>query len=201
MYAKKNFIKLLAVVVCVALLVGGVIGGTLAYLISATDPVTNTFAVGNIQITLDENDTKDIVYKVVPGASQDKKPVVTVLETSEKCYVYVCVENNLVINDTPVATLDIDTTKWQSVGTNGNKTIYRYIGGDGKVDAASAKVELPVFTKVTYSTTAITEGNIAQLKDKTIVVDAYAHQSENWGSEMTLATLDSAAVAHFTTTP
>lgn len=70
------------------------IGGTLAWLTDTTDPVKNTFTVGNVEIELAE--TKDN-FKMVPGGTIEKDPKVTVEAESEDCYVFVKVEesNNL----------------------------------------------------------------------------------------------------------
>lgn len=72
------------------------IGGTMAYLTSVTDPITNTFTVGNVALELKEtkgtgNDTSKN-FTVSPGTSVAKDPTVTVKANSEKCYVFVKVE-------------------------------------------------------------------------------------------------------------
>lgn len=178
MYAKKNSgKKVVAILLAIVLLMGVAIGGTIAYLVDSTTEVTNTFAVGKIDISLDE-DHKD-GFTVVPGGSDPKDPVVTVAKDSEKCYVYVSVTNNLVIGNDTVATLNIDSTKWTAVGSNGNETVYKYTS---VVDASTAAQELPVFTTVSYDGAKITEENINTLENKTIVVQAYAHQAENLGA-------------------
>lgn len=204
MYAKKNSgMKVVATLLAIALLIGGVVGGTVAWLIAQTQTVTNTFTVGNITIDLEETVGTEGVksaknqavtnnnFKIVPGATQKKDPVVTVEQGSEKCYVYVCVENNLVLDTTTVGTLNIDTAKWVAIGTTGNKTVYRYFE---VVDAAAADKALPVFTTVSYANT-ITAGDMTTLANKTIVISAYAHQSENLTDGTT--TTDAAAKAHF----
>lgn len=193
MNAKKILITLLAVV----LLIGGTIGGTLAYLAAQTDEVVNTFTVGKIEIDLDETPLVGgkWVGKVVPGGEQEKKPVVTVKAGSESCYVYVCVtvENNIkvTVNGAQVdaVTTDLNTTDWEEVGTSGNKTVYRY---KEIVNAASADVAKTVFNKVSYSS-EITETNIGTLANLKITVDAYAHQSEH----TTQSVADAAAKTHF----
>ena len=157
----------LTLVLCLA------VGGTLAYLVATSDPVTNTFTVGDIKIDLAE--TKEGPFKVVPGATDAKDPSVTVESGSEKCYVYVKITNDLVIGNDTVATYNIGS-EWVLVGTSGNAKLYRY--GE-VVDAATADVKKPVFTTVTYDGEKITKANIETLKNKTIVLQAYAHQSEN----------------------
>ncbi len=204
---KNNVKKVFLTVLVVVLVFGCGVGTTLAWLIAQTNTVTNTFAVGNITIDLQEtvdgepasakrNPVKNDNYKIVPGASQSKDPKVIVEKGSEKCYVYVCVENNLVVNGTIVGTLNIDTlNKWRVVGTSGNKTVYCY---KEAVDATNDNVKLPVFDTVTYADT-IAVGDMDDLAGKTVVISAYAHQSENVGGGTT--TTDAAALAHFKLTP
>ena len=81
----RTLVALLAVV----LVVGCVVGGTVAWLIDTSDEVVNTFTYGNINIDLNETTTD---YKIVPGATIDKDPKVTVLANSEDCYLFVKVE-------------------------------------------------------------------------------------------------------------
>lgn len=170
----KTARKALMLILCAALLVSATVMGTLAYLTAESGPVTNTFTVGNITITLAEQEKGP--FKIVPGATDDKDPTVTVKSGSEACYVYALVTNNLVLeNGTTVATVDVNTTQWTSIGTSGNKTLYRYYQ---TVNAADADVPVPVFTEVTYSSD-INEDNIEYLDGKTIVIKAYAHQSAN----------------------
>lgn len=90
----KKFKKALALLLCAVLLVAGSVAGTLAYLQAQTGVVENTFTVGEVEITLSENDydkdgdiMKNKYEDVVPGLSYEKEPVVTVIEGSEDCYV------------------------------------------------------------------------------------------------------------------
>lgn len=175
----------LTLVVCLA------IGGTLAYLMQKTDPVTNTFAVGDINIELKEHElvngvlgtnevTSNNTYKVVPGGSQPKDPFVRVAANSEDCWVYVCVVNNMVIDKNIVVTYEVANT-WTQVATQTDAntgvvtTLYRY---NAKVETSNQAQTLSVFTTVSYSKD-ILKTNIQQLKDKTIVLTAFAHQSAN----------------------
>lgn len=83
---RRNTLKPMLIAMAVVLLLGCVTGGTLAWLTSTTEAVTNTFTVGDINITLDET-TSD--YKMIPGYTIAKDPKVTVLANSEKCYLFV----------------------------------------------------------------------------------------------------------------
>lgn len=78
----------LMIVVCVAS-----IGGTLAWLTSTTTPVINTFTPSTINIELDETTGgSDRQFKMVPGDTIDKDPKVTVVKGSEKCWLFVKVD-------------------------------------------------------------------------------------------------------------
>lgn len=94
--------KVLALVLAVVLVLGAVIGTTVAWLITNTTPVVNTFTYGDINITLEETDTnldedndeKTNEYQMVPGKEIDKDPKVTVLKNSEDCWLFVKVEKS-----------------------------------------------------------------------------------------------------------
>lgn len=217
MNAKKfSSKKLTAVLLSIILVLCCAIGGTLAWLTATSSTVTNTFTVGDINITLQEypfktDSTTELdesatpvqsidTYKVVPGGEQPKKPFVTVKAKSENCYVYVNVVNNLTIDDTLVVNYDTPAN-WTPIATqtavDGSvSTLYRY---NNIVNYSENDSEpLVVFTKVSYSDTiqkdkSETDLEIGQLKGKTIVLNAYAHQSDN----TTEAAADNAAKAHF----
>ena len=85
---KKKVLSIVAVVLvlCCA------IGGTLAWLTDRTDPVVNTFTVGDINIDLTES--KNLNLKMVPGNTITKDPKVTVKANSEACWLFVKVEKS-----------------------------------------------------------------------------------------------------------
>ena len=86
----KKSTKILSVVLAGALAIGGVVGGSLAWLMDKTDAVTNTFTYGNVDIELAETTGSD--YHIVPGKTIAKDPTVTVKADSEASYVFVKVE-------------------------------------------------------------------------------------------------------------
>lgn len=92
-YAKHRGVasKTLALVVVMMLVIGCTIGGTIAWLTAKTDPVVNTFTVGDINITLAET-TRN--FKMVPGNTISKDPKVTVLKDSEACWLFVKIEKS-----------------------------------------------------------------------------------------------------------
>ena len=84
--SSRTFIAMLALV----LVIGCAVGGTVAWLVSSTDPVVNTFTYGDINITLGETTGAD--YKIIPGVDISKDPKVTVKKDSEACWLFVKVE-------------------------------------------------------------------------------------------------------------
>lgn len=83
--------KTVGLLLAVALILGCAIGGVIAWLTAQTDPLTNTFTVGDINIDLAET-TED--FKMVPGSTIDKDPKVTVKAGSEACWLFVKVEKS-----------------------------------------------------------------------------------------------------------
>lgn len=78
--------KSLALVLACVLLVGGVIGGTVAWLTAKTNEVTNVFTTSDIGVKLEEAETD---FKMIPGWTIDKSPRVTVEKDSEDCWLFV----------------------------------------------------------------------------------------------------------------
>lgn len=82
--------KTVAILLALVLAIGCAVGGTLAWLISKTEPVVNTFTYGDINIGLAETTGAD--YKIIPGVNINKDPKVTVKANSEACWLFVKVE-------------------------------------------------------------------------------------------------------------
>lgn len=115
----NKFTKILLTALCLVLVVALSVGGTLAWLTDNTETVTNTFTVGDINITLVEheydpedtdaklNDTPvdGVSYKLIPGTTYFKDPTLTLKAGSEKCYLFVKFEE---IND-PATYLEYDS--------------------------------------------------------------------------------------------
>ena len=90
---KKAIIAITAVVLVLCCAVAG----TIAWLTDVTDPVTNTFTYGDINIELAE--TTGETYKMVPGNTIAKDPKVTVKANSEACWLFVKVEKSTNFDD------------------------------------------------------------------------------------------------------
>lgn len=93
-------IKAGAILLSCVMLVGGFMNGTLAWFTAKTEPVVNIFTVGDIDLKLEETGAskaeKEEVFKksyhFVPGEELQKDPSVTVKVGSEKCYVFIRVQ-------------------------------------------------------------------------------------------------------------
>ena len=104
--------KALLLTLCAVLLVAASVLGTMAYLTSR-DAVENTFSVGSISLSLDEqdidndsntSDNKDYngttrdkanAYKLLPGHTYVKDPIIHITTGSEDAWVFVKVENGI----------------------------------------------------------------------------------------------------------
>jgi len=123
--------KVLAMVMAVVLLMTAAISGTIAWLTDDTDPVVNTFTVGNIDITLTEtgavedetNKVWENSYKMIPGNTIDKDPKVTVEAGSEACWLFVKVTETGPIDDYLTYAMD---SCWTVVP--GQTDVYYYNG-------------------------------------------------------------------------
>ena len=89
----KTMKKTILTIVCTILVCTCVMGTTLAYLVDKTDPIKNTFTVGDINIELKETKGEGTDYaksfKMIPGSTIAKDPTITVKAGSEKCYLFV----------------------------------------------------------------------------------------------------------------
>lgn len=111
--------KALFIMLSAALIVCATVAGTLAWLTDTTDPVVNTFTVGDINIELKETTGK--TYKMVPGIELVKDPAVTVKAGSEACWLFVKVVKSENFKD--FMTYD-KADGWTLLKTEGNTEVY-----------------------------------------------------------------------------
>ena len=212
----KTARKVLIIALCAVLLVSISVMGTMAYLTSQ-DSVKNTFTVGNVKITLDELDvdkdsnTEDNVqygegenatirdranaYKLLPGQTYTKDPIIHVDADSEACYLFVKVENGIkaieAAGDT-VASQMLDKG-WKLVhgDLHANEYLYVYAGTESEKTAVAGGASIAVFDKVVIDgekVVNVAEGeavpagkvNIADYQGKTVKVTAYAVQKDGF---------------------
>ena len=89
---KKSIIKIALIACAACLLICSIVGGSIAWLMTETDPVVNVFTFGDINITLTE--TTGDTYKMTPGKVLAKNPVLTVEAGSEDCWVFVKIDES-----------------------------------------------------------------------------------------------------------
>lgn len=167
--------KSLALVLALAMIVVCVVGGTLAWLTDKTDPVTNTFTYGDINITLDESENLDL--KMIPGYTITKDPKVTVKAGSEKCYLFVKVEKSA--NFDNFMTYDM-ATGWKQLKDASNNDVpgvfYR------EVETSTANQEFGVLkndqvtVKTDVTKTMLNALNVEGATQPTLTFTAYACQ-------------------------
>lgn len=148
MKKKLTMIAALALAVCIG------IGGTLAYLTSETNKVTNTFTVGNVAAELYETDntksdgstttTGNTYSNVAPGATVDKDPTIKITSATGKNFVYIGVYNPNGDN----VTYSVNTG-WDQVGTYTKEgktyTVYGYQTAKALNETAT------LFDEITFS--------------------------------------------------
>lgn len=196
---KKKIVSMCAVVALAACAFGG---ATLAYFTSETGPVTNTFSVGKVAITLDEAEV-DVygvevpnaervtanTYKLIPGHEYVKDPTIHVEKGSEPCWLFVQVidqisdiqaDNNIVKK--------MQENGWTLLDSQAEPGVWYY---QTAVDAREAAVDVDVFDGFAIKHNA----NLAGYEGKTITVKAFAIQEDN------LPLKEAAAALGFNVTP
>ena len=184
--------KALLLALCAVLLVAVSVLGTMAYLTSETQVITNTFTVGNINIELTETKPENKQAKIIPGVDIEKDPKVTVKKDSEVCWLFVEVkkEGTFVANKVTYSIAD----GWTK--GDGNKipanVYYREVG------AVTADTDFYVLkdNKV-YVSENLNKGDIKNITgNSTLTFTAYAVQKDN------VTSAEAAwAIAKPTTTP
>lgn len=201
----KTRSKALLLSLCAVLLVAATIFGTMAYLTSQ-DTVTNTFTVGKVAIKLDEakaNPDGSLVanadrvkaneYKLLPGHTYNKDPMVTVLGGSESSYVKMTVTFSMADELDAIFAPDgadmlkifngYNATNWIAKGNSKDETAntrtYEFWykeavaapDGDVALDALFDSITVPG---------EITGAQLATIEDMTITVNAYAIQADGF---------------------
>lgn len=197
--------KLLIMSVAMVLVCAFAVGMTIAYLTS-TDEVVNTFTVGNVRIKLDEalaNPDGSLVpnadrvkansYKLIPGHTYNKDPMVTVLQGSERSYIKMTVtvtksaELDAIFGEDGANLMSIfkgyDETTWiykyNTENTGKNTRTYEFWYKE-TVAAPDGNVPLDaLFDSITVPG-AITNAQLETIKNMTITVNAYAIQADGF---------------------
>lgn len=178
---KKGFALLLALV----LVIGCVVGGTLAWLTATSDTVTNTFTVGDINIELKE--TTGDTYKIIPGSTAAKDPKVTVKAGSEACWLFIRIqeENNTMSDGTTKLVNYTVASGWTAV-PNHDGYYYRTVDA---VAEGTADANLPAYYVFAGNTTYangyvtynenIVKGQVTENNQPKIIITSAAVQKDN----------------------
>ena len=185
---KKSLTVLLALVLVIAMSVAG----TMAYLTSTTDTVTNSFTVGNVTITLDEAkvdaygklDTsatarvKENTYKLIPGQEYTKEPTVLVATGSEDCWLFVQVVNG--ISNLEAASV---TGGYQTIADQMTAHGWTAVTGATNVYAYSDKVSAGTDVHVFDQFKIRGDADVSTVNENTqITIKAYAVQADNFAT-------------------
>ena len=191
----KTKSKALILAICAILLLSVSVFGTMAYL-TDEKAVTNTFTVGDVEITLDEIDVDEYgvevenaqritmgqEYLLIPGRTYTKDPIVHVIADSEACYVYVKVING-------IEAYESDAQGYTSIA--GQIAANGWTALDGvanvywkAVDKSDAVQDLPVFAEFQVDATAnkVSGWDTIAASTNDVVVTAYAIQQDGFAS-------------------
>ena len=201
MKKKKTILAALVLLLVVA------VGGAIAYF-TDTDTKTNTFTIGNVDISLTEdgwdaladandNDIPDVAEDMMPGESVTKDPTINNLSTKNPAYVFAKVEvpcTTIVAPATTSEELFTYTTNagWTELSsaavacTSGGTATHVYYYGTGGTltalaKAANASTPTPTSNPVFSSVTlrSTLKGNEGLTGNKNIVVTGYGIQTES----------------------
>lgn len=203
----KTKSKALLLTLCAVLLVTASVLGTMAFLTS-NDEVVNTFSVGSVAIKLDEAKAntdgspvegaarvKANSYKLLPGHTYNKDPMVTVLNGSEASYIKMTVTfSKASALDAIFAPTGEDLTSIFN-GYDSANWIYKDNTKDATADtrtyefwyketvgAPNGDVALDaLFDSITVPGT-ITNEQLATIEGMTITVNAYAIQADGFAN-------------------
>lgn len=173
---KKYLFPIVTIIICFA-----VVGTTFAWLVDKTDPIVNTFTVGDVEITLTETKGEGTAaarsFKMVPGKTIPKDPKVAVLANSEACWLFVKIEenNNTFPTDEKFVTYTVDNGWTQLDGQSG--VYYRSVDATKAAEGVTYSVLSGDQVVINPAATADVLEN-AETHNPTLKFTAYAVQSE-----------------------
>ncbi|MBR2037594.1 MAG: hypothetical protein IKK03_04945 [Lachnospiraceae bacterium] len=195
MRTKKTVSMKVAVLMMAAvLLIGCTVGGSLAWLMTKTNTVTNTFVAGNIgTLTLSEKSTEITAdttnnYTIVPGVNITKDPKITFNGNNVKAYVFVKVEATgwTCSDSTYTIDSDADTSTGMSwtiadgwTPVNGVANVYyRIVNADSDTTTTATTESYDIIKGNTISVSSgITQESISDYT-KNLIFTGYAIQAD-----------------------
>jgi len=164
--------KLALMLIALTLVLCTVIGGSIAWLMTETDPIKNVFTYGDINIKLEETTGEE--YKMTPGKTLAKDPTITVLADSEACWLFVKIEESAVKKLSDYIDYDIADGWTELANTPG--VYYRAVDNS----AADVAYSILAENKVTVKDT-VTKAMLEELNDSnypTLTFTGYAVQRD-----------------------
>lgn len=174
--------KTVAILLALVLAIGCAVGGTLAWLISKTESVVNTFTYGDINIdlyehgynasenNLEKSKVKSVDnYKIIPSVDLPKDPTVEVKANSEACWLFVKVEEE---NWNEKVTYEI-ANGWNAL-TGQTDVYYREVGAVTEDTSFNVLKD----NEVTVSDTLTKEDIKGITTNPTLTFTAYAVQKD-----------------------
>lgn len=204
--------KGLAMLLSLVLVIGCVVGGTLAWLTAQDTPVVNKFSPSTIGVELKEhtyNATEDILtttvtdegvtnYKMIPGWTIPKDPEAWITENSEAAYLFVEIKESENFDDfMTYAIADgwklLDGTEAANINTVDKDiyVIYREVAAGATATAMDQDNAFQILAKdqVAVLDTVKKEDMPAAGSEPTLTFTAYAHQLyKSSGVEFDVAT-------------
>ena len=186
--------KIMAAALAICMMATLVVGMSLAYF-TDTDSKTNTFTVGNVDITLTEpswlGDTSEDAVRLIPGKTIAKDPTITVAQGSQTAYTFMKVELSADFLEliTDWATAQQVTDPKAVIGawfTSATSPKIMAMGSDyvilGVLSPKAAGDSVKYFDAVTVPGT-VTQDMIKANGTYTINITAYAIQAEGFVGE------------------
>lgn len=185
--SKNTRNRILLTAIAALLLVAVAIGGTLAYLADQTEKVVNTFTPSNLDVQISEDGatlgtdgkTLEQTWKMVPGNTITKKPVVTLAAGSENAWVFVEVVESSTLPT--YISYTVDSANWTeytgTTGPNGGKVYYKQDVVAGTALDVLTNDQVTVISTVTNAQMAAL--NAEGAVQPTLTFYAYAVQSAN----------------------
>lgn len=180
--------KSLAVVIAMSLILCCTIGGTIAYLFDKSDPVTNTFTYGDIEIQLNETDPEnndkpdDNTYSMDLNNADNgiaKDPTVRVAADSEKCWLFIKIKESSNFDDYLTYTVPIGGDGWNLYEkVSSSESIYYRVVPTSNIDQDFSVLE----NDRVYLKSGVTQDQLDKMKvDQypTLTIFAYAVQCAN----------------------
>lgn len=197
--------RILIIAMSFIVLVMTIAGATTAYF-TDTDDATNEFTVGKVDITLTQETNVSGETKVFPGQSYAVNPTITVAADSEDAYVGATITLKNVVVDTAATkifrkaddTLDTEAVYnfLSDMVSTGYYVNYAISGSDVVItlvynERISAGGSIKLFSNVTIPATW-NHGEMENLKDFDVVVNAYAVQTVGFEAQGAAVALNAA---------